>query len=150
MITKRINVMNMYNEFDDIGLVRVGKAELTETNMNLPTERHGAKTNADKVTEAVCDNFERILDISQSMVDIRRMKVQSEAVLKVMAEKRETLKAEAEAYAQKRNADTKSVVDRMNIVRLMMKDFYDANTGTMTSEDFRIVITEIVSKMGTM
>lgn len=140
----------MYNEFDDFGLVRVGKAELTETNKVLPTEGDGTKTNTGRLKETVCDNFGRILDITQSMVDLRRMKLQSDAVLKEMAEKRETLKAEAEAYAQKRNADTKSVVDRMNIVRLMMKDFYDANTGTMTSEDFRIVITEIVSKMGTM
>lgn len=102
------------------------------------------------MTDAVRENFGRILDITQSMVDIKRMKVQSDAVLKKMAEDRRMLVAEAEAYAKKKNADTKSVVDRMNVVRLMMKDFYDANSGSITSEDFRIIITETINQMGRM
>lgn len=100
------------------------------------------------MTDAVTQNFNRILDIATDLVKIKQMKVQSDAVLKKMAEDRKAMLAEAEAYATKRNADTKSVVDRMNIVRMMLKDFYDANHGGITSEDFRIIITETINQMG--
>lgn len=145
--------MNNFDDFEDFGLIRTGR-NVPQGNGRLVPDAKGVQgrmpTKGDKMTDAVRENFGRILDITQSMVDIKRMKVQSDAVLKKMAEDRRMLVAEAEAYAKKKNADTKSVVDRMNVVRLMMKDFYDANSGSITSEDFRIIITETINQMGRM
>ncbi len=106
-------------------------------------------SSGDKLVSAAAENFPRILDLVGEGISIRKMKAQSEVAIREMEEKRKTLLAEAECYAQKKNADTKSVVDRMNVVRQMMNDFYQ-NCGNqqLTSEDFSKVITEIVNQMG--
>lgn len=137
-------------EFSDFDEFSIAKSEIDN---HLPAEKKDdnhipARTNKDKLTDAVADNFGRILDIATDLANIKKMKVQSEAILKKMAEDRKMLVAEAEAYALKKNSDTKSVVERMNIVRMMLKDFYDANQAGVTSEDFRIIITEAINQMG--
>lgn len=76
------------------------------------------------------------------------MKTQGELILQKMDKDRELLLTEAQAYAEKKNADTKSVVDRMNVIRGMMQDFYAQSNQQITGEDFRVIITEIVNQMG--
>ena len=102
----------------------------------------------DKLLGAAADNFGEILKLAEEITEIRKTKVQSDAVIKQMAEARKTLLAEAEAYAMKKNADTKSIVDRMNIIRAMMQDFYAQSNQQLSGEDFSAVITEIVNQMG--
>lgn len=101
-----------------------------------------------RLSNAVADNFDKILGIASDITGIVRMKVQSDAVLAKMQEDRKTLLAETESYVQKKNADTKSVVDRMNVIRFMMQDFYQQSNQNITGEDFRMIITEIVNQMG--
>lgn len=103
---------------------------------------------ASKLGDTIADNFGDILSLANDLVEIKKMKVQSEAVLAKMKEDRETLIAEAEAYAKKKNADTSSVVERMKIIQEMMKDFYQHNNSSMSGEDFSKVISEIVTQMG--
>ena len=77
------------------------------------------------------------------------MKVQSDAVIRKMEEDRKNLLAEAEAYATKKNADANGVVQKMQIVRDMMRDFYECNTNAnLSGEDFSRIISSIVSEMG--
>lgn len=102
----------------------------------------------DKLLGAAADNFGEIMKLAEEITEIAKTKVQTEAVIKQMAEARKNLLAEAEAYAMKKNADTKSVLEKMNLIRAMMKDFYDQNNQRLTSEDFKAVITEIVNQMG--
>lgn len=138
-----------FSEFDDFGMMPIEKSDSKIGGLvknTKDTER--MSTNTDKMVDAVTGNFKEILALAGEVASIKKMQVQSDAILKKLAEDRKTMVAEAEAYALKRNADTKSVVDRMNVVRLMMKDFYDANTGSITSEDFRIIITEAINQMG--
>lgn len=102
-----------------------------------------------RVGAAIADNFGRILDLASDIVEIEKMKVQSEAVLKQMEESRKNLLAEAEAYATKKNADTDSVIQKMQMVRDMMRDFYQYNNNAnLSGEDFSRIISSIVSEMG--
>ena len=102
------------------------------------------------ITQAAAQNFGKILELAGGLVEIKKMKVASEAVLAKMEADRKQLLAEAEAYVEKKNADTKSVVERMNVIRLMMQDFYQQSNQKITGEDFRLIITSIVDQMGRM
>lgn len=107
------------------------------------------QNNNSKMVDAVADNFGEILNIASSIVEIEKMKVQSDAVIRKMEEDRKNLLAEAEAYATKKNADANGVVQKMQIVRDMMRDFYECNTNAnLSGEDFSRIISSIVSEMG--
>ena len=59
------------------------------------------------------------------------------------------LLAEAEAYAVMKKAATDSVIQKMQLVRDMMRDFYQQNTNAnLTGEEFSRIISSIVSEMG--
>lgn len=102
----------------------------------------------DKLAGAVADNFPRILSLAEGIAEIKKMQVQSEAVLKQMDKQRENLLAEAEAYVRKKNADTNDVVEKMKVVSDMMNNYYrysgDAN---ISGNDFRMIISDIVNSM---
>lgn len=102
------------------------------------------------ITQAAAQNFGKILELAGSMIEIKKMKVASDAYLAKMEEDRKQLLAEAEAYVEKKDADTRSIVERMNVIRLMMQDFYQQSNQQITSEDFRQIITSIVDQMGRM
>lgn len=119
-------------------------AEVKDKNVMIPP----INKEENRLSNAVADNFDKILGIASDITGIVRMKVQSDAVLAKMQEDRKTLLAETESYVQKKNADTKSVVDRMNVIRFMMQDFYQQSNQNITGEDFRMIITEIVNQMG--
>ena len=108
-----------------------------------------SSSNDSRISDAITDNFGQILDLASDIVEIEKMKVQSEAVLKQMEEARKNLIAEAESYAAKKNADTDSVVQKMQMVRDMMRDFYQYNNNAnLSGEDFSRIISSIVSEMG--
>lgn len=133
----------MMNDFEIVeGRREVPLVEHVEGEIVIPASNS-------RVLDAVADNFGQILDIASSIVEIERMKVQSEAVIKQMAETRKNLLAEAEVYAIKKNADADSVVQKMQIVRDMMRDFYECNTNAnLSGEDFSRIISSIVCEMG--
>lgn len=134
--------MNNYDDFEMIEL------PVNRGNSNLPAKGQVDKSQGVATSIIVNDNLPKIIDLASSIVEIEKMKVASEAVLAKMREDREMLIAEAEAYAKKKNADTSDIVARFTLVRDMMRDFYAANTGSMTSEDFQKVITSIIEQMG--
>lgn len=125
--------------------VRTNDGSVTITNMSTPTKAH---TKGDKALDIVSNNFDSIMNLAGSIVEIKKMKVASEACLKKMAEDRKALETEAQAYAIKKRADTSSVVDRMNVIRSMMQDFYAHNQGNLSGDDFCKIITEVVNQMG--
>lgn len=102
----------------------------------------------DKLAGAVADNFPRILSLAEGIAEIKKMQVQSEAVLKQMDKQRENLLAEAEAYVRKKNADTNDVVEKMKVVRDMMNDYYRySGNANISGNDFRMIISDIVNSM---
>lgn len=137
--------MNKYDEFEMIELPsNQGISNLsTNTDKGQDDKQKGVAK-----SQIVSDNLPKIIDLASSILEIEKMKVASEAVLSKMREDRLSLMAEAEAYAKKKNADTSDIVARFTLVRDMMRDFYAANTGSMTSEDFQKVISSIIEQMG--
>ena len=102
----------------------------------------------DKLAGAVADDFPRILSLAEGIAEIKKMQVQSEAVLKQMDKQRENLLAEAEAYVKKKNADTNDVVEKMKVVRDMMNDYYrSSGNANISGNDFRMIISDIVNSM---
>lgn len=114
---------------------------IVESNSRVPAK-------VDKVVEMVSNHFENILNLAGNILEIQKMKVASEACLAKMAEDRKRLIDEAQAYAIMKRADTSSVVDRMNVIRSMMQDFYAHNRGNLSGDDFCKIITEVVNQMG--
>lgn len=106
------------------------------------------QTKGEKAMDMLSNNFENILNLAGSIVEIQKMKVASEACLAKMAEDRKRILDEAQAYAVKKRADTSSVVDRMNVIRSMMQDFYAHSQGNLSGDDFCKIITEVVNQMG--
>lgn len=124
------------------------KLELVENKNSLKFVDDEINTTSNKITDVVADNFENILNLANDIIEIKKMKVQSDAILSKIREDRENLLAEAEAYVKRKNADTSSVIEKMKVIQLMIRDFYQFNNSSMTSEDFSKVITEIVTQMG--
>lgn len=122
-------------------IIEAGSRTLTTTDNNKPTK-------GDKAMDMLSDNFNKILDLAGSIIEIEKMKVASEACLKKMEEDRKRILDEAQAYALKKRSDTNSVVERMNVIRSMMQDFYAHNQGDLSGDEFCKIITEVVNQMG--
>lgn len=104
-----------------------------------------------KVADALADNMGSIIEIARDIIDIQKMKVQSEAVLAKMEQDRKMLLAEADAYVMKKTVDTKSVVDRMKIIQELLRDFYSYNQKSATGlsgEEFTKIISDVLATMG--
>lgn len=135
--------MNGFEIIDDqTSIVEQPKVEITKPGQENQQVAH--KTKLDVVSEG----FDNIMKLATEITEIKKMKTQGELILQKMDKDRELLLTEAQAYAEKKNADTKSVVDRMNVIRGMMQDFYEQSNQQITGEDFRVIITEIVNQMG--
>jgi|GEM_PF-2607540 hypothetical protein len=128
--------------------------EVVQSKRNISSVEHpdvtiSSLSESARMSDAISDNFHHILDLASGIVEIEKIKVQSEAVLKHMEASRQQLLSEAEAYAKKKSADTESVVQKMQMVRDMMRDFYQYNNNAnLSGEDFSRIISSIVSEMG--
>lgn len=135
--------MNGFNIIDNqTAVVEQPKVEITKPGQE--NQRVVQKSKLDVVAEG----FDSIMKLATEISEIKKMKVQGNLILQKMDKDRKLLLTEAQAYAEKKNADTKSVVDRMNVIRGMMQDFYAQSNQQITGEDFRVIITEIVNQMG--
>ena len=114
----------------------------------LPEKQVNNPSKGDIAMGMLSDNFGNILNLVSNVVEIKKMEVVSEALLKKMEEDRKRLETEAQAYALKMGADTTAVVEGMTVIREMMNDFYKHSNGNLTSEDFCKIITEVVEQMG--
>lgn len=124
--------MNGFEIIDDqTSIVEQPKVEITKPGQE--NQQVAQKTKLDVVSEG----FDNIMKLATEITEIKKMKTQGELILQKMDKDRELLLTEAQAYAEKKNADTKSVVDRMNVIRGMMQDFYAQSNQQITGEDFR-------------
>lgn len=122
-------------------------ANVTQTTPST-VQNTNVQTKGEKAMDLLSNNFENILNLAGNIVEIQKMKVASEACLAKMAEDRKRILDEAQAYTFKKRADTSSVVDRMNVIRSMMQDFYAHSHGNLSGDDFCKIITEVVNQMG--
>ena len=131
-------------------IIESGSRMPATTTQTTPStvQNTNVQTKGEKAMDMLSNNFENILNLAGSIVEIRKMKVASEACLAKMAEDRKRIIDEAQAYAVKKRADTSSVVDRMNVIRSMMQDFYAHSQGNLSGHDFCKISTEVVNQMG--
>jgi len=104
-----------------------------------------------KFEDALSDNMGSIIGIAKDIVDIQRMKVQSDAVLAKMAEDRKMLLAKTEDYATRKKVDTDSIVGRMNVIKEMLRDFYSYNEKSqsgLSGDEFTKIIKDVLDTMG--
>jgi len=134
------------NQSEGINLPEVKSTTTVSKPENDSTTTNSPQT----ITQAAAQNFSKILELAGGLVEIKKMKVASEAVLAKMEADRKILLAEAEAYVDKMNAATKSAVDRMNVIRLMMQDYNQQSSPNITSEDFKDIITKTIEDLGRM
>lgn len=89
-------------------------------------------------------NIDGIINIARDIAEIYKIKTQSDALIAILAEKKELLKTEAEAYVLKKQTDSKAVVDKMEAVRLILKDYYQHNGGNvvLSGEVFAQIIAD--------
>lgn len=103
------------------------------------------------VGDVVSENFESIINLASQYLEIKKTKTETDNQVKLLEQARMQLATEAEVYCLKKQQETNDVVQRMNIIRGMMADFYEAAqkcAQPITSEDFCKIITEIVNQMG--
>ncbi len=133
---------------DEFEIIETGGRMAAKNETNIFQNKTEKLTKGDKAMDILANNFDNILELAGSIVEIQKMKVASEACLAKMAEDRKRILEEAQAYATKKRADTASVVERMNVIRSMMQDFYAHNQGNLSGDDFCKIITEVVNQMG--
>lgn len=105
------------------------------------------KQNADKLINAAADNFDTILQIASDIVSIQKMKEQSQAIVRELDAKGNYLIKEAQAYVFKKEADTNQTIKKMEVVRLMMKDFYEHAPSNITGDEFSKIIIQFIDKI---
>lgn len=71
---------------------------------------------------AVANNLDKIIGIANDIVEIKRMQVQSDAVIAKLNAETERLRAEADNYVIMKGADTKNAVEKMDALRRMIND----------------------------
>lgn len=108
------------------------------------------RAESNSLQDSLADNMGSIIEIAQDITDIKRMQVQSDAILAKMAEDRKMLLAESEAYARRKGIDTDAAVQRMKIVRELLQDFYrynENNNSALSGSEFTQIISDVLSKM---
>ena len=121
--------------------------EIVESNRNRSLEEVKPEN---KLQDVLNDNMGSMIEIAKDLVDIKKMKVQSDAILAKMAEDRKMLVAEAESYALRKSIDTKSVIDRMRMVQDLLRDFYSynqKNDSALSGEEFTKIISDVLNTM---
>lgn len=140
-------------DFEDVAVVNQPEGENLPEVKSTTTVSTSGKDSApasspQTITQAAAQNFGKILDLAGGLLEIKKMKVASEAVLAKMEADRKILLAETEKYVLMKNAATKSAVDRMNVIRLMMQDYNQQSSPNIKSEDFKDIITKTIEELG--
>lgn len=102
----------------------------------------------DKLAGAVADNFGRILDIASSIAELEHMRIQSDIYRNELREKRLLLAEEAKAYIDSRKVEIDGTVDKLNCIRLLMRDYYRYGHYSLSSEDFSKIISNVLDRLG--
>ncbi len=107
-------------------------------------------TNKNRILDASIDNFDKILDLASDIVEMGKLKVQTDAIIRKMAEDRKYLLAEAEAYVMKKQSDTEQMVEKMNFIKDMMNQFYKHNDNKISGDEFSKIMRDIIKEIGNL
>lgn len=102
----------------------------------------------DKLAGAVADNFGRILDVACAITEIEKMKVQANVYVTQLREQRLMLEEETRAYVTKIEAETDRTVQKVEVLRRMMQDYYRFGQDKLSSSEFSKIISNVLEQMG--
>ncbi len=109
-----------------------------------------ANNGSNPLANAAAEHMGDMIKIVSDIVDIQRIKVQTDADIRRMEEARKSLIAEADVYVRKTNADADNAVKRMEAIRNIMNDFYKYGSEKISSDDFCKIITTVINETGTI
>ena len=112
--------------------------------------RGNNSSGVDQIAGAIAENFDRIVDIAATVVEIQKMQVQADACINMLREQRLMLETETEAYVKRINADTNATVSKAEAISRMMNDYYIHGHDRLSGEDFSRIISDILDHMGTL
>lgn len=101
-----------------------------------------------KLAGAVADNFGRILDVACAITEIEKMKVQANVYVTQLREQRLMLEEETRAYVTKIEAETDRTVQKVEVIRRMMQDYYRFGQDKLSSSEFSKIISNVLEQMG--
>lgn len=102
----------------------------------------------DKLAVAVADNFGRILDVASSITEIEKMKVQANVYVAQLREQRMMLEEETRAYVAKVEAETDRTIQKVEVIRRMMQDYYRFGQNKLSGSEFSKIISDVLDQMG--
>ena len=118
------------------------------TRGRLANEMQYSSAGLNKLASAAADNFDRILDVATTVVEIQRMQVQADACVALLREQRLMLEQETEAYVKKLNAETDATVNKVEVIRRMMHDYESSANSKLTGDEFSKIISDVLDHMG--
>lgn len=118
------------------------------TRGRLTNEIQYSSAGLNKLASAAADNFDRILDVATTVVEIQRMQVQADACVALLREQRLMLEQETEAYVKKLNAETDATVNKVEVIRRMMHDYESSANSKLTGDEFSKIISDVLDHMG--
>lgn len=102
----------------------------------------------DKLAGAVADNFGRILDVACAITEIEKLKVQANVYVTQLREQRLMLEEETRAYVTRIEAETDRTVQKVEVIRRMMQDYYRYGQDKLSSSEFSKIISNVLEQMG--
>lgn len=135
--------MSEYNDF-----------EIVPTTRGVPSPQSHAQNPArvlrgmDKLAGAAADNFDRILDAAFAITEIEKMKVQANVYITQLREQRKMLEEETKAYVAKVEAETDRTVQKVEVIRRIMQDYYRFGQDKLSGSEFSKIISDVLDQMG--
>lgn len=120
------------NRNNDVGNV------IRDAVSNLDSDSKG------KLVDAAAENFGEIINLAGKVVDIRKIYAESDKQIAEMDAATRALRAEADAYVMKVEADSNKTLDKVEKYRLLLNDFYKYNNGAMSGEVFADIMKSII------
>lgn len=115
-----------------------------ENKISLDVTRGLSNKSKERLVDAISDNMPNIINCANTILEIGKMQVQGQIELAKMDKAKEMLLAETNAYCQKLEAKSKTHLDKMDKLRLLLKDFYESNNGTISGEEFSNILSTVL------
>lgn len=125
-----------------------GDFEIVSSSRRPLAGRASSSNGLDNLADAAANNFDRILDIASAMVEIQKIQTQANACIGMLREKRLLLEAETEAYVNRIRAETDATVNKAEVIRRMMQDYYSIGRHSLTGDEFSQIISDVLNHMG--
>lgn len=125
---------------------RIQSEETPEIDIEFPPSSKVPDTAVNPISKSVSDNFTEILNLAGKVIELKQMKVQSDAVLAQMEAERQRLIAETDAYCRRKESDNARYLGKLDKIRLIMADYNKCGKDAPLSEEaFCSIITQIIN-----